>query len=894
MMKKLLCRIKRCLLPALLIASVMVTVLPSAAGATDSWYDNNWNYRQKFTITGTSGDAVTNYQMQMVVQYGNGSSTGSTCYVNGHSKTDFGDVRFTQNDGTTLLDYWMETYTSSTSATFWIEFNSIPASPSTVYFYIYYGYGSATTTSSSANTFVRTIANTKLAWSFDEASGNAIDNSGNSNTGTFGNGMTRSTVQLRWGNSAYTDGTGDKNVQAASSASLNPTGSAVSWDTWIYLNSVTGERWIVGKGAGWNRDGYTATTGSGAQIKQILGGSGADHSISNGSLSISTWYHVLNTWDGTTQKTYINGTLQGTTGTPSGITLTSSVIFIIGVSDNGGELDCNAYYDDVHMWNAALTQDDATALSNTAYSPYSTTNSADKVYIRNRKTTDPTFTSWVAEESILDPPVITTSTGTVTGETTATLNGNLSSLGDYSPVYVYFQYGLNTSYGTSTSEQSKTSTGSFTQAITSLSASTTYHFRAAVHYGTLYSYGDDATFRTPPTTLLYPESAGAETALYPSVGSNWDCVDETPISYGDYVHCAGVYTWLRDLYNLSYTEGGGAITQVTVWVNAKADGTAFPRDDGAMYLAVKSGSVVGTSAYNIGLPQGGNPAYYAYTWLTNPATGVAWTWSDISSLQAGVALRSESAVQGINVFVYQLYVEVTSSVAPVFVTQTASSVTGTSATLNGNLQTLGNETSVYAYFEYGLTTSYGTTTSEQTKTSIGSVTQSITGLVPLTTYYYRTVLRYQTSIYAYGSAQSFATTNIILRPVGAGDETGIQFQTPGTGYHWDKVDEVTLDGDATMVWTHSGNWDRDLYALTDVTASGGIASVVIYAFVTSCNEGPTMGAATAVKTHGAVFNGTASYTYGIGSYLSTTYTTNPSTLATWTWTEINEIGRAHV
>jgi len=55
-------------------------------------------------------------------------------------------------DGVTLLDYWLESYDSSV-ATFWVEVDSIPASPSTVDIYVYYGNPSATTTSNIKNTF---------------------------------------------------------------------------------------------------------------------------------------------------------------------------------------------------------------------------------------------------------------------------------------------------------------------------------------------------------------------------------------------------------------------------------------------------------------------------------------------------------------------------------------------------------------------------------------------------------------------------------------------------------------------------------------------------------------------------------------------------------------------
>jgi len=93
------------------------------------------------------------------------------------------------------------------------------------------------------------------------------------------------------------------------------------------------------------------------------------------------------------------------------------------------------------------------------------------------------------------PPTVTTGTATSVTQTSATLNGNLTSLGTASSVQVYFEYGTSTSYGNTTTPQSKTSTGSFSATITGLSCGTTYHFRA-VASGDGTATGSDVTFTT--------------------------------------------------------------------------------------------------------------------------------------------------------------------------------------------------------------------------------------------------------------------------------------------------------------------------------------------------------------------------------------------------------------
>ena len=75
-------------------------------------------------------------------------------YLNGKCRSDFGDIRFTDSDGVTLLPYWVEDKVDSNYAKVWVKVPSIPASPSQATIYIYYGNSSATSASNGNNTFV--------------------------------------------------------------------------------------------------------------------------------------------------------------------------------------------------------------------------------------------------------------------------------------------------------------------------------------------------------------------------------------------------------------------------------------------------------------------------------------------------------------------------------------------------------------------------------------------------------------------------------------------------------------------------------------------------------------------------------------------------------------------
>ena len=76
-----------------------------------------------------------------------------TVFAEGHCKTDFGDIRFTDNDGRTLLDYWMESKTDGDNAIFWVKVaDDLSQFNRTIY--VYYGKSDATTTSNPDNTFL--------------------------------------------------------------------------------------------------------------------------------------------------------------------------------------------------------------------------------------------------------------------------------------------------------------------------------------------------------------------------------------------------------------------------------------------------------------------------------------------------------------------------------------------------------------------------------------------------------------------------------------------------------------------------------------------------------------------------------------------------------------------
>ncbi len=120
---------------------------------TPSWL-TDWNRRKLITITGSTSGTQTDYQMELIVHKATGTDTSTDIYVGTNVNNDFSDLRFTSNDGSTNLNYWIESYTSGSVATVWIKIPSVPANPCTTTIYLYYGNPLATSSSNGTNTFL--------------------------------------------------------------------------------------------------------------------------------------------------------------------------------------------------------------------------------------------------------------------------------------------------------------------------------------------------------------------------------------------------------------------------------------------------------------------------------------------------------------------------------------------------------------------------------------------------------------------------------------------------------------------------------------------------------------------------------------------------------------------
>ena len=137
---------------------------------------------------------------------------------------------------------------------------------------------------------------------------------------------------------------------------------------------------------------------------------------------------------------------------------------------------------------------------------------------------------------------------------------------------------------------------------------------------------------------------------------------------------------------------------------------------------------------------------------------------------------------------------------------------------------------------------------------------------------------------------SSTTSTEILRPNAAGNETGIQSQSPGTGAHWDKVDEAVADGDSTVVYTSNSSWEEDLYNIPNHSASSGNVTYVKVNIECRSDATPTQtNVYVHIKTHDTEYNGTEETTGTSYSTFSYQWDDNPNTGEDWTWDEVDAL-----
>ncbi len=132
---------------------------------------------------------------------------------------------------------------------------------------------------------------------------------------------------------------------------------------------------------------------------------------------------------------------------------------------------------------------------------------------------------------------------------------------------------------------------------------------------------------------LRPNAAGQYAqwlAEYPSGSAHWSlCDEDPPDDDGTYVD-NNAAAWKKDSYNLQDPAGSGTINWVRVYIRARltASGSSMIRTLIRTYgTDYESNDITLSTSYQDNYTQ----------YNTNPNTGMAWTWTELTSLEAGAS-----------------------------------------------------------------------------------------------------------------------------------------------------------------------------------------------------------------------------------------------------------------
>ncbi len=163
-----------------------------------------------------------------------------------------------------------------------------------------------------------------------------------------------------------------------------------------------------------------------------------------------------------------------------------------------------------------------------------------------------------------------------------------------------------------------------------------------------------AYFGSSPTTtdtmVLRPDGDGSLNNLTTyNCASNFECVDEiTPDEDNSYVIRASANI-ASETYSCENPSGTpGTIDKITVFCRARRTSNL-----GNIKPSIFTGGLEDNgTTFNLS----DNYTDYSYSWITNPSSGTAWTWTDITNMEIGLALKGKNGSNPS--YCTQLWVEV--------------------------------------------------------------------------------------------------------------------------------------------------------------------------------------------------------------------------------------------
>ncbi len=208
-------------------------------------------------------------------------------------------------------------------------------------------------------------------WKLDEASGNAIDATGNGNNLINNNVVAYSPAVI---NNGADGGVTNTNKDLSILSNLGITNGAISISLWVKLNTeITASYYaFIAKDDSATSVTYSILYSYNSGIRELWflrrNNGVSDASIFNTiTLGTTTFNHIVLTYDGTTLLAYVNNVSVGSivaSGTGSSSTPNQTNLLSFSDGSNAHQLFSPAVEDETGIWNRALTSTEVTELYN--------------------------------------------------------------------------------------------------------------------------------------------------------------------------------------------------------------------------------------------------------------------------------------------------------------------------------------------------------------------------------------------------------------------------------------------------------------------------------------------------------------------------------------------------
>lgn len=325
----------------ILIDVFIFTVLLNEASAA-TWWNSSWLYRKKLVFNNSA-------QNENLADFPVMVKLTSLNFDFSKTKTNGEDIRFVDSDDSAELNYEIEKWDSSAQEAFiWVKVPQIDASSSTDFVYMYYGNSGAADAQNVAGTWNSGFAG---VWHLDEIVYNNdinYDSTANGNNGAWkdsNNSVGNATGIIDGANDFDTS----DRIDITDNASLQS--SIFTIEGWGRLNG-SGWNTLASKGD-WNVNKMWFGNSDNNKLLLKLNRVAYSPYVSNTLLNDGKWHYLVGTYDGSYIRVYVDGNLDNTPYSSTGMSSTAGIFQISGNDGWGGVALWNGDIDEVRYSNVA-------------------------------------------------------------------------------------------------------------------------------------------------------------------------------------------------------------------------------------------------------------------------------------------------------------------------------------------------------------------------------------------------------------------------------------------------------------------------------------------------------------------------------------------------------------